>query len=102
MNKDKRDSDDVRKSSVFVLLSMAAKLRVVAERDLCQKSKNTVLIQVLTGSHIGKQSMHLTTSGFRFEKKKTKLEDNLFTCLPIFVFKLEMEGEKKKKIVSDL
>lgn len=40
--------------------------------------------------------MYLTTSGFRFEKKTLKLEDNLFTRFPIFVFKLEMEDEKKK------
>lgn len=35
VNTNKRESADVRKSSGSVLLSMAAKLRVVAGRDLC-------------------------------------------------------------------
>lgn len=50
VNKDKVSADD-RKSSGSVLLSTAAKLRVVAERDLCEKKMRSMLQRGKTGLH---------------------------------------------------
>ncbi len=37
VNTNKSGFDDIKKSSGLILLSTAAKLRVLAERDLCEK-----------------------------------------------------------------
>lgn len=69
VNKDRGVSADDRKSSGSVLLSTAAKLRVVAERDLCEKEMQRC------EACYGEEKKDYTVSalmyfGFNFQQKR--------------------------------